>query len=160
MSLHSDVPRVAIQVSQGVVVASIQVDLDEDVLARFREDLLGRIHQTGSRGVILDVSGLDTLDSEEFSALRRIVTMTALLGAESVVAGLRPGIVSSLIETGAEVDGLRAAIDLDAAFALLRPEAEPEPEAEPDVEDEAGAGEDTDREGGLPPAEPPPEAGP
>jgi rsbT antagonist protein RsbS len=124
------------------------------------EDLLGRIHQTGSRGVILDVSGLDTLDSEEFSALRRIVTMTALLGAESVVAGLRPGIVSSLIETGAEVDGLRAAIDLDAAFALLRPEAEPEPEAEPDVEDEAGAGEDTDREGGLPPAEPPPEAGP
>ena len=141
MSLHSDVPRVAMQVSQGVVVASIQVDLEEDVLARFREDLLGRIHETGSRGVILDVSGLDTLDSEEFAALRRIITMAGLLGAESVLAGLRPGIVASLIEMGADVDDLRGAIDLDAAFGLLESlvEAEPEPkeetEAGPDVED-------------------------
>ncbi len=141
MSLHTDVPRIAIQVSQGVVVASIQVDLDEDVLARFREDLLGRIHETGSRGVILDVSGLDTLDSEEFAALRRIATMTTLLGAESVLAGLRPGIVSSLIETGADVDGLLAAIDLDAAFALLQPE----------TDDDAEAAEDTDEESDPPP---------
>jgi len=128
MSRHTDVPRIAMQVSQGVVVASIQVDLDENVLARFRDDLLARIHETGSRAVILDVSGLDTLDSEEFAALRRIVAMVALLGSESVLVGLRPGVVSALIETGADVDGLRAAIDLDAGFALLEPEPEPERE--------------------------------
>ena len=146
MALHADIPGVAMQLSRGIVVASIQVDLDDDVLARFREDLLGRLHESGSEGVILDVSGLQTLDSEEFAALRRIITMCTIMGAESVLAGLRPGVVSALIGAGADVDGLRAAINLDAAFDLLQPEPEPELELEleqapePDTENEAGAG--------------------
>jgi len=149
MARHADIPGVAMQLSRGVVVASIQVDLDEDVLVRFREDLLGRIHETAPRGVILDVSGLATLDSEEFAALRRVMTMTHLMGAESVVAGLQPGVVSSLIEAGADVDGLRAASDLDAAFALFEPEPGQETESEPDPEAD-----------GEPPDEPSSEAGP
>ena len=142
MSLYADIPGVAIQVSRDVVVASIQVDLDDDVLARFREDLLRCIHETGSRGVILDVSGLETLDSDEFAALRHIITMSTIMGAESVLVGLRPGVVSALIEAGADVDGLRAAINLDAAFALLQPEPEPA--------SEAGADPDADQEDNLP----------
>ena len=134
MALHADIRGVAIQVSQGVVVASIQVDLDDDVLARFRQDLLDRIHQTGSRGVILDVSGLETIDSEEFAALRRIMVMAGIMGAKAVLVGLRPGVVSALIEAGADVDGLRAAINLDAAFALLQPEPESKVGADPDAE--------------------------
>jgi len=121
------------QLSRGVVVASIQADLDDDVLARFREELLGRLHKTGAKGAILDVSGLETLDSEEFAALRRIMAMTSLMGAESVLVGLQPGVVSALIETGADVDGLRAAINLDAGFALLEPEPQPETEPEPAI---------------------------
>jgi rsbT antagonist protein RsbS len=140
MSLYADIPGIAMQVARDIVVASIQVDLNDDVLARFREDLLRRLHETGSRGVILDVSGLETLDSDEFAALRRIITMTNIMGAESVLAGLRPGVVSALIEAGADVDGLRAAIDLDTAFALLQPELEPEPTneegADPDADPE------------------------
>jgi rsbT antagonist protein RsbS len=135
MALHGNIPRIAMQVSRGVVVASIQVDLDDDVLGQFQEDLLERIHRTGSRGVILDVSGLETLDSEELGALRRIIAMAALLGAESVLVGLRPGIISALIDTGADVDGLRGAINLDAAFALLLPE----PDSGGETEDEAEA---------------------
>jgi len=134
MTLYADIPRVAIQVSRNVVVASIQVDLDDDVLARFRDELLHRLHETGSPGVILDVSGLETLDSNEFSALRRIITMCTVMGAETVLVGLRPGVVSALIEAGADVDGLRAAINLDAAFALLQPEPENEAEADPNTE--------------------------
>jgi rsbT antagonist protein RsbS len=140
MSLYADIPGISMQVSRDIVVASIQVDLDEDVLDRFREDLLRRIHETSSRGVILDVSGLETLDSDEFAALRRIITMSTIMGAESVLVGLRPGVVSSLIEAGADVDGLRAASNLDAAFALLQPEPETEPE------EEEGADPDTDPE--------------
>ena len=136
MTLYADIPGVAIQVSRDVVVASIQVDLDEDVLARFRDELLHRLHETGSPGVILDVSGLETLDSNEFTALRRIITMCTIMGAESVLVGLRPGVVSALIEAGADVDGLRAAINLDAAFALLQPEPESEAEADMDVDSE------------------------
>jgi len=136
MSLYADIPAVAIQVSREVVVASIQVDLDDDILCRFREDLLNRLHQTGSVGVILDLSGLETLDSHEFAALRGIINMCSIMGAESVLVGLRPGVVSSLIEAGADVDGLLAAIDLDSAYALLQPEPElePEPDLEPATE--------------------------
>jgi rsbT antagonist protein RsbS len=145
MPLHADISGVAIQVSRDIVVASIQVDLDDDVLDRFREELLSRIHETGSQGVILDVSGLETLDSSEFAALRRIITMCTIMGAKSVLVGLRPGVVSALIEAGAEVDGLRAAIDLDSAFTLLQPE----PEIDPDRESEAGAEPVTDPDDDL-----------
>jgi rsbT antagonist protein RsbS len=118
------------QVSREVVVASIQVDLDENVLARFQEDLLGRVHETGSRAVILDVSGLEILDSSEFAALRRIIAAVKIMGSDSVLVGLQPGVVSALIEVGADVDGIQTAIDLDAAFDLLEPE--PELDAEPE----------------------------
>ena len=59
------------------------------------------------------------------------------MGAESVMAGLQPGVVSALIEAGAEVDGLRAAVNLDAAFELMQPKTETESEANPDVEPDA-----------------------
>lgn len=163
MVLHKDIPRIALQVSRGIVVASIQVDLDDDVLAQFREDLLGRIQTTGACGVILDVSGLEILDSEEFAALRRIISMTDLMGARSVIVGLRPGVVSSLIETGADVDGLDAAVSLDVAFTLLEPapEFESELESEPSFPDEPEP--DTDRDEQTPPEDfalPTPEAEP
>ena len=63
--------------------------------------------------------------------------MTAIMGAECVLVGLRPGVVSSLIEAGADVDGLRAAINLDAAYAMLQPEPEAEPPDAPDKAVEA-----------------------
>lgn len=124
------------QISRDVVVASIQVDLDDDVLARFQQDLLDRIHEKNSRAAILDVSGLETIDSDEFAALRRIMSMVKIMGAESVLVGLQPGVVSALIEMEADVDGLQTAIDLDAAFVLLEPEEDPELESEAKSEGE------------------------
>lgn len=138
---------VAIQVSRDVVVASIQVDLEEDVLTRFRSELLQRVQDTGTQGVILELSGLVTLDSREFGTLRRIISACEIMGAKTVLAGLQPGVVSALIETGAQVDGLRTAIDLDAAFALLNP-----PDPETGIEETADVTEDC-----VP--EEPPEAG-
>jgi rsbT antagonist protein RsbS len=123
------------QLSRDVVVASIQVDLDDDVLARFQQDLLDRIHKTSPRAAILDVSGLETIDSDEFAALRQIMSMVEIMGAESVLVGLQPGVVSALIEMEADVGNLRTAIDLDAAFMLLEPP--PEVEVESEIEDEA-----------------------
>ena len=155
MSLYSDTPAVAIQVSRDIVVASIQVDLKEEVLDRFREDLLQRIHDSGSRGVVLDLSGLETLDSHEFEGLRSIITMSSIMGAESVLVGLRPGVVSALIEAGAEVNGLRAASNLDAAFVILQ--SEPESGGETENENETEIGEDASDtgDGGVVPQSPP-----
>jgi rsbT antagonist protein RsbS len=150
MPIYDDIPSVAIQVSRDVVVASIHVDLDQDVLVRFREDLLSCIQQTGSHGVIFDISGLETLDSHEFDGLRSIMTMSTIMGAKSVLVGMRPGVVSSLIQLGADVDGLQAAIDLDAAYAIIDPEPETGPEPEPDKEVLQGA--DSEQQVHLPPA--------
>ena len=136
-SLYADTPAVAIQVSRDVVVASIQVDLEQHVVARFQQDLLQRIQDSGASGAILDLSGLDTIDCEEFTALRKIITVTAIMGAECVLVGLRPGVVSSLIEAGADVDGLRAAISLDAAYAMLQPEPAAEPQSDTQKAEEA-----------------------
>jgi rsbT antagonist protein RsbS len=149
MAFHVDIPRIAIQFARNVVIASIQIDLSDDVLDQFREDLLARVHETSCRGVIVDVSGLDTIDSEEFAALRRIMTMTNLMGSRSILLGLRPGVVSALIEAGAEVDGLDAAIDLDGAFEMLESHAEIDADAEADAEADADtdAGADAVTEG-------------
>ena len=151
MTGYADIPGVAMQISRDVVVASIQVDLDDDVLARLREELLRRIHETGSRAVIFDLSGLETLDSDEFAALRRIIATSTIMGAESVLVGLRPGVVSALIEAGADVDGMRAALNLDAAFALLQPEPEADPEPDSGVDTDP---EDTPPESEQSPGEP------
>jgi rsbT antagonist protein RsbS len=134
---YADTPAVALQVSRGIVVASIQVDLEERVLARFQDELLQRVHETGASGVILDVSGLAIMDSQEFAALRKVIRSTEIMGANVIVAGLSAGIVSSLIQSGAEIDGLEAAIDLDAAFSRLENSPEDPEDATPEVEADA-----------------------
>lgn len=133
METGREVARIPIQLSRGVLVASVQVDLDAVVLAAFRDDLLGRIHAAGATGVILDLSGLDALDSHELDALRKVAKMARVMGARSILVGLKPGIVSALMMTDVDVDGLEATRDLDDAFRLL----EPAPEAAPEPEDEA-----------------------
>ena len=111
--------RIPLQLSRNCIVASIQVDLTYDVLRRFRVDLLEFLQQSGAQAVIFDLSGLEILDLEEFEALRHTMSMVSLMGAKSIVAGMRPGVVSALIELDADVDGILAAFNLDDAFSQL-----------------------------------------
>ena len=125
------------QLSRDVLVASIQVDLDEAVLARFREELLQRVHATGPRAVVLDISGVDTMDSAEFAALRRVISTVAIMGTQSILVGMQPGVVSALVEVNADVDGLVTAIDMDAAFTML--DEQPAVDVDADAETDEGA---------------------
>ena len=115
----SDAQQIPMQLSRGCVVASLQIDLSEDVIARFRKDLLEFLHSTGADSVILDVSGLDVIDANDFNALKLIMSMAQLMGAHSVVSGLKPGVVSSIIELGVETRDVDAALDLDDAFDMV-----------------------------------------
>jgi rsbT antagonist protein RsbS len=115
-----DVPRIATQVTRGIVVASVQADLIEAVLARFQNELLSLIHRVGARGVVFDLSGVDLLDSVEYHGLLRILKMAELLGAKTVISGLRPGIVSSLIDANVDTDGVVATLHTDDAITLIR----------------------------------------
>ncbi len=111
--------RIPLQVSRGCVVASIQVDLSEAVLRTFRQDLLELIHSTGSSGVILDVSGVEIMDADDFDAIRRSMAMAELMGARCIVSGLRPGVVSALIDLDVDSEGVDAVLNLDEAFRRM-----------------------------------------
>lgn len=111
--------RIPLQISRHCVVASIQVDLSEAVLRRFRNELLELIQSSGATGVILDVSGIEVMDHGDFEALQRTMAMARLMGAPSVLAGLQAGVVSSLVELEADTDDIEAALDLDDAFGVM-----------------------------------------
>jgi rsbT antagonist protein RsbS len=107
-------------VAQGCVVASIQIDLDDRVLAAFRDELLEFVRSSGARGVILDLSGVDVMDAADFRALRDTMRMAHLMGASTVLSGLQAGVVSALIDLGIDTEGVIATATLDDAFEKMR----------------------------------------
>ena len=113
------VSRIPLRVSQGTVVASIQVDVDSDVLSQLQDDLLEAVQVSGATGVIIDLSALGILDPGDLDQLRAAIDMVALLGGRTVLAGMRPGMISALMDLNANVDGLNAALTLDDAFERL-----------------------------------------
>ena len=110
---------IPLQLSQECVVASIQVDLDEDVLQGFRQELLELLQRSGARGIILDLSGVSIIDAEDFRALRDTMDMARLMGAVTVMSGLQPGVVSALIDLEADTQGVDATLTLDDAFERM-----------------------------------------
>ena len=113
------IAKIPLQISRNCVIASIQIDLSDAVLRQFRTELLELIQSSGAHGVILDVSGIEVMDYEDFEALHKTMAMARLMGAPSVLAGLQAGVVSSLVELGAETDDIVAAMDLDDAFRVM-----------------------------------------
>ena len=115
--------RIPLQISRNCIVASVQLDLRPDVLAGLRTDLLDLLGKSGAQAVVIDLSGLQTIDREEFEALRHTSDMARLMGARSVLCGLTPGVVSSLVDLDVNLTDVEATRTLDAAFELI--EAEP-----------------------------------
>ena len=111
--------RIPLQMSNNCLVASIQIDLTADVLEQFREDLLTQLQAEHARGIILDLSGIEVMDLSDFENIRSTISMAKVMGVSSVVCGLRPGVVASLVLLGADTDDIWAAGDLDMAFELL-----------------------------------------
>ena len=113
------IAKIPLQISRNCVIASIQLDLSDAVLRQFQTELLELIQSSGAQGVILDVSGIEVMDYGDFEALHRTMAMARLMGAPSVLAGLQAGVVSSLVDLGAETDEIVAAMDLDDAFRIM-----------------------------------------
>ena len=117
---HQTSSNIPIQLSRGCAIASIQVDLTEEVTRLFRSELLDFVKTHQVAGVILDLSGVEIMDVDDFSNLRLTMSMVELLGAQTVLSGLRPGVVSALVELGAETDDIQATLNLDEAFLLMQ----------------------------------------
>ena len=116
---------VPIQLHKKCLIASVQVDLSESVLNQFQVELLERIvEDIDIKGVVLDLSGLQILDLPDFEELMKIIQMVQLVGFNTVVMGLRPEVVSSLIMLDAHVDNLVGVASLDEAVEILEQPAD------------------------------------
>lgn len=120
--------KIPIQITNSCLVASIQGYLDEHVLTCFQDDLLSEIMNSDIYGVILDVSGVSIIDSSSFTSLRKIMSMTSIMGARSILVGIRAGVVASLMDLDVDLTGVEAALTLEQAFEILQAEVK-HPEA-------------------------------
>jgi rsbT antagonist protein RsbS len=104
---------------KDVLIASVQGSLTDAELAELRDELLARVRQHRSSGVVIDVTLLDVMDSYAARTLRGIAEATRLLGATAVVAGIQPEVAFAMAQLGLRLTGTTTALDLDEALALL-----------------------------------------
>lgn len=102
------------------LIATVQEELyDRDAL-RLQEDLGALLERTGARGVLLDLSVVQTVDSFLASVIGNVAAMARLMGAETVVAGIRPAVAVTLVELGLELRGVQTVLDAEKGLVLLR----------------------------------------
>ncbi len=102
-----------------LLVAQIQSTLSDQDLVRLRDDIARQVGQYRSRGVVLDVSSLDVLDSFATRTLRAIAQTARLRGAETVLVGLQPDVAFAMVQLGVTLEGVPTALDLEEGIALL-----------------------------------------
>ena len=102
------------------LLVTIQVDMHDQLAMTLQEDLTTRISKTGAKGVLIDISSLDVVDSFIGRMLASIATMSRLLNAETVLVGMQPAVAITLVELGLELTGVKTALDVDRGMALLR----------------------------------------
>ena len=121
MEEKDSLSSVVMHITRGCLVVPIQTELYDDVMLRIQEDVLERIKQTGVKGVIIDVSGVDTIDSFLGQAISDTVRMTSMLGAATILTGLKPEVVASLVDLEVDFEGIRTAINIEEGFKRLEP---------------------------------------
>ena len=101
------------------LIATVQAALSDGELAELRQRVVERTGQFRSRGVIVDVTALDVLDSFAARTLRDLAHMVRLRGAETVIVGIQPGVAFAMAQLGLTLEGVSTALDLEEGLAFL-----------------------------------------
>ena len=101
------------------LLVSIQVDIHDRLAMALEEDLSERIVATGARGVMIDISGLEIVDSFMGRMLDNIAAVSRLLDADTVVVGMRPAVAITLVELGLSLTGVKTALNVERGMALI-----------------------------------------
>jgi rsbT antagonist protein RsbS len=104
----------------SVLIASIQAALSDNDLVQLRDELAERIGKLRSRGVVIDLSALDVLDSFATRTIRGIAYTAKLRGADTVVVGIQPEVAFAMVQLGLTFDDIATALDLEEGLAMLR----------------------------------------
>ena len=101
------------------LLVTIQVDMHDRLAMTLQEDLTNQISETGARGVLIDISSLEIVDSFIGRMLGNIAAMSRVLDAQTVVVGMQPAVAITLVELGMSLKGVRTALNVDAGMDLL-----------------------------------------
>lgn len=101
------------------LIATLQAALTDDDLIYLRDALVTRVGKFRSRGVIVDVTALDVMDSFAARTLRALAHMVKLRGAETVIVGIQPEVAFSMVQLGLTLEGVPTALDLEEGLSLL-----------------------------------------
>lgn len=123
------------------LIVTIQVDMHDRLAVALEEDLTNRIVATGARGVLIDISALEIVDSFIGRMLDNIAAVSRMLDADTVVVGMRPAVAITLVELGLSLNGVRTALNVERGMDLIHAAS-----AEVDQQDDGGP-DDADDEG-------------
>ena len=101
------------------LLVSIQVDLDDQTVLNLQDDLAEQVVKYGARGVVIDITAAEIVDSFVGRMLATIASISRLLDAETVVVGMRPAVAITLVELGLSLGGVRTALNLEQGLAIL-----------------------------------------
>lgn len=102
------------------LLVTVHVDMHDRLAMALQEDLTEKIVATHARGVLIDISALDIVDSFIGRMLGNIASMSGILDAKTVVVGMRPAVAITLVELGLSLPGVRTALNVEKGMDLLR----------------------------------------
>ncbi|GII96919.1 STAS domain-containing protein [Sinosporangium siamense] len=111
--------RVPILKLGDILIVSIQIDLQDQGVLALQEDLADAVVEHRARGVIIDITAVEIVDSFIGRMLSTIASISRVLDAETIVVGMRPAVAITLVELGLSLGGVRTALNLEKGVALL-----------------------------------------
>ena len=102
------------------LLVTIQVDMHDRLAVALHDDLTSKIASTRARGVLIDISSLDVVDSFIGRMLGNIASMARVLDAQTVVVGMRPAVAITLVELGLALPGVRTALDVEKGMTMIQ----------------------------------------
>jgi rsbT antagonist protein RsbS len=112
--------RIPILKMGNFLLVTIQVDMHDQLAMNLQDDLTERIVKANAKGVLIDISSLEIVDSFIGRMLGNIAGMSRILDAETVVVGMQPSVAITLVELGLSLKGVRTALNVEKGMALLR----------------------------------------
>ena len=109
------------------LLVTIQVDMHDRLARTLQDDLTGQIERTGAKGVLIDISALEMVDSFIGRMIANISAMSRILDANTVLVGMRPAVAITLVELGLSLPGVYTALNVERGMKLLRARLAPSP---------------------------------
>ncbi|WP_282245935.1 MULTISPECIES: STAS domain-containing protein [Stenotrophomonas] len=122
--------RIPILQMGDLLLVTIQVDMHDQLALTLQDDLTERIQKTSARGVLIDISALDIVDSFIGRMISTISSLARIMDATTVVVGMQPAVAITLVELGLTLTGVRTALNVERGMDLLRMDLLQQPDEE------------------------------